>query len=147
MIKLFIPLLFAANLFALSPFSLEEIKSVNFKMIDKSKLISKQHLDARKSQVEMEMKNLNIQTKSEHFSNLIIKIQAEKLDHRYVLHISMFIVEESSPIRNKEQENMSITYYRDDFFSTNEKDINGDLKESIIDYLLNSFIEQYKEEN
>ncbi len=147
MVKIFLSLIIATNLFALSPFSLEGVKSVNLKVIDKSKLIPKHYLDTLKNQIEMELKNLGIQTHSKLFSNFIVKIQGDKIGEKYVLHISMFIVEESSPIRDKNQENMSITYYRDDFFNTTKKDLTADIKESIIDYLLFDMIEQYKEEN
>jgi len=147
MIKLFLALLISTNLFALSPFSLEGIKSVNIKVIDKSKLIPKYHLDSMKNQIEMELKNLDVKTSSDIFSNLIIKVQGDKIANSYAFHISMFIVEESSPVRDKKQENMSITYYKDDFFDTTDKTLIDDTKESMIDYLLGDFIEQYREEN
>jgi len=147
MIKLFLALLITTNLFALSPFSLEGIKSVNLKVLDQSKLVSKNQLDSLKNNIEMELKNLNIKTSSDLFSNFIVKIQGEKVNQQYILHISMFIVEESSPIRDKKQENMSITYYKDDFFTTNENSLSTDLKESVIGYLLYDLIEQYKVEN
>jgi len=147
MIKLFLALLITTNLFALSPFSLEGIKSVNLKVLDQSKLVSKNQLDSLKNNIEMELKNLDIKTSSDLFSNFIVKIQGEKVNQQYILHISMFIVEESSPIRDKKQENMSITYYKDDFFTTNENSLSTDLKESVIGYLLYDLIEQYKVEN
>lgn len=147
MLKQILPLLITVNLFALSPFSLEGIKSVNLKVIDKSQFIPKDKLDTIKNKIEMELKNLDIQTSSDIFSNFIVKIQGIKINDKYALHISMFIVEESSPIRNKNQENMSITYYKEDFFDTNEKDLHNDIKESIENYLLSDFLEQYKEEN
>jgi len=147
MIKLFLALLITTNLFALSPFSLEGINSVNLKVLDQSKLVSKNQLDSLKNNIEMELKNLDIKTSSDLFSNFIVKIQGEKVNQQYILHISMFIVEESSPIRDKKQENMSITYYKDDFFTTNENSLSTDLKESVIGYLLYDLIEQYKVEN
>lgn len=145
--KLVLALFITTNLFALSPFSLEGIQSVNIKVIDKSKLISEDHLDTIKNKVEMELKNVDIKTKSDIFSNFIIKIQGSTINDKYAFHISMFIVEESSPIRDAKQENMSITFYKDDFFDTTKKDLDMDIKESIIEYLLSDFIDQYKAEN
>ena len=145
--KLVLALLITTNIFALSPFSLEGIKDVNIKVIDKSKLIPEPHLDSMKNQIEMELKNLDIKTNSDIFSNLIIKVQGSNLQNNYAFHISMFIVEESSPVRDIKQKNMSITYYKDDFFNTIDKALVEDTKESIIEYLLGDFIEQYKEEN
>lgn len=147
MIKLLLPLILSVNLFALSPFSLEGIKSVNIKVIDKSKLINEKDLDILKLSLESELKKLKMRTSSDLFSNFIVKIQAIKLKEKIAFHTSMFIVEESAPIRDKSQENMSITYYKDDFFDTTHKDLHVDVKESILDYLLSDFIDQYKEEN
>jgi len=63
------------------------------------------------------------------------------------MHISMFIVEDTISARDKTTENMSITYYKDDFFDSNSKEIQVDIYESIIEYLLSDLMEQYKEEN
>jgi len=64
-----------------------------------------------------------------------------------VMHISMFIVEDTVSARDKTTETMSITYYKDDFFDSNSKEIQTDIYESIIHYLLSDFLEQFKEEN
>lgn len=140
-------LIFASNVFALTPFSLEGVKELNVKVLDKSKLTSEQTLDKIKTSVQTGLENLNIKTKSDQFSNFIVKIQGEKFDDRYALHISMFIVEESYPIRNEDQETMSITYYKEDFFETNHKTLQEDIFDSVIYYLLEDMADQYKAEN
>ena len=144
---IFIALLLVTNLFALSPFSLEGIKDVNLKVIDKSKLTTKENLEKIKYDIKYNLEKLGIKTTSEHFSNFIVKIQGIKLKEKYVMHISMFIVEDSIPTRNKSIENMSITYYRDDLFDSDSKEIQTDIYESVINYLLSDLLEQYKEEN
>ncbi len=140
-------LICTTNLFALSPFSLEGVKEVNIKVIDKSKFTNEQTLDKIKQNVQRELKNLNIKTKSEKFSNFIVKIQGKRFQAHYTLHISMFIVEESYPIRNKDQETMSITYYKEDFFATDHKTLQEDIYDSVIYYLLEDLADQYKVEN
>jgi hypothetical protein len=140
-------LIFASNVFALTPFSLEGVKELNIKVLDKSKLTSEQTLDKIKNSVQTGLKNLNIKTKSDKFSNFIVKIQGEKFDQQYALHISMFIVEESYPLRNKDQETMSITYYKEDFFESNHKTLQEDIFDSVIYYLLEDMSDQYKAEN
>ncbi len=144
---LFITFFLCTNLFALSPFSLEGIKDVNLKVIDKSKLTTKENLEKIKYDIKYNLEKLGIKTQSEHFSNFIVKIQGIKLKDKYVMHISMFIVEDSVPSRNKSIENMSITYYKDDLFDSNSKEIQTDIYESVINYLLSDLLEQYKEEN
>ena len=143
----FVTFLLLTNLLALSPFSLEGIHDVNLKVIDKSKLTTKENLEKIKYDLQYNLEKLDIKTKSENFSNLIVKIQGVKIKDSYVMHISMFIVEDSIPSRNKDLESMSITYYKDDFFDSDSKEIQIDIYESIINYLLSDFTEQYEEEN
>ncbi len=144
---LFITLFIVTNLFALSPFSLEGITEVNLKVIDKSKLTTKTNLEKITYDLEQTLDKLHIKTTTKHFSNFIVKIQGIQINEKYVMHISMFIVEDTIPTRNKSIENMGITYYKDDFFDSNSKEIQTDIYESVINYLLSDFIEQYKEEN
>ena len=144
---LFITIFIVTNLFALSPFSLEGITDVNLKVIDKSKLTSKTNLEKITYDLEQTLEKLHIKTTTKHFSNFIVKIQGIQINEKYVMHISMFIVEDTIPTRNKSIENMGITYYKDDFFDSNSKEIQTDIYESVINYLLSDFIEQYKEEN
>lgn len=140
-------LLFTTQLFALSPFSLEGVKELNIKILDKSKFTTEKNLDSIKEKVKTDLYNIGIKTKSDNFSNFIVKIQGEKFGEKYALHVSMFIVEETYPIRNKEQETMSITYYKDDFFETTSKELQVDIYDSVISYLLEDMLEQYKVEN
>jgi len=144
---LFITFFSLTGLFALSPFSLEGVNDVNLKVIDKSKLTTKENLEKIKHDLKYNLEKLGIKTKSDNFSNFIVKIQGMKTKTNYVMHISMFIVEDTISARDKTTENMSITYYKDDFFDSNSKEIQVDIYESIIEYLLSDLMEQYKEEN
>ncbi len=142
-----ITLFFLINSFAISPFSLEGVKDVNLKVIDKSKLTTKENLKKIKHDVKYTLEKLGIKTETENFSNFIVKIQGIKTKSNYIMHISMFIVEDTVPARDKNVENMSITYYKDDLFDSDTKEIQLDIYESIINYLLTDFYEQYQEEN
>ncbi len=147
MLKIFIAIFITTNVFALSPFSLEGIKDVNLKVMDKSKLTSEDNLNKIQYDVKSTLEKLGIKTKSVNFSNFIVKIQGVKAKDTYVMHISMFIVEDVHPSRDTSIENMSITYYKDDLFDTNKNDLQTDIYESVINYLLSDLIEQHKEEN
>jgi hypothetical protein len=135
------------NLYALSPFSLENIKEVNLKVIDKSQLTTKENLEKIKYDLKYNLEKLGIKTKSDNFSNFLVKIEGIKIKENYVMHISMFIVEDSIPLRNQDSVNMSITYYKDDLFDSNPKDIQIDIYESIINYLLSELKDQHIQEN
>lgn len=147
MLKYLAVLLLSTQLFAISPFSLEGIKELNIKVLDKSKFTSEKTLDRIKNKINDSLYDMGIKTKSDKFSNFIVKIQGEKFGEKYGIHVSMFIVEEAYPLRNKDQETMSITYYKDDFFDSNAKELQEDIYDSVINYLLEDMLEQYKEEN
>jgi hypothetical protein len=146
--SLTITLLFlTTHLFAISPFSLEGIKEFNIKVLDKSKFTTERNLTNIKKRIKTNLYNAGIKTKCDTFSNFVVKIQGGKFGEKYALHISMFIVEETYPLRNKKQETMSITYYKDDFFDSDEKELQMDIYDSVINYLLEDMLEQYKVEN
>lgn len=131
--------------FALSPFSLEGVKNINVKVFDKSKLLSKVLKQRMKKEIIEEFTKLGIQTQTEEFSNFIVKIQAVKIQTTYIVTVNLFIVEDIVPSRDKSLESMGITYKKDDFFTTDN--FEEGIYESVIDYLLFDFIEQYKDEN
>lgn len=147
MLKYFAILVLSTQLFAISPFSLEGIKELNIKVLDKSQFTSEKTLDKIKNKINDSLYDAGIKTKSDNFSNFIVKIQGEKFGKKYGIHISMFIVEEAYPLRNQKQETMSITYYKDDFFDSNAKDLQENIYDSVVNYLLDDMLEQYKEEN
>jgi hypothetical protein len=131
--------------FALTPFSLEGIQSVNIKLFDKSKLVSKELKQKIVHQIESEFTKLGIKTKSDNFSNFIVKIEAIQIEKTYAVNITMFLAEDVIPSRDQSLQSLGITYRKSDFFTT--QDLEEELYESIIDFLLFDFIEQYKDEN
>jgi len=133
------------NTFALSPFSLEGVKNVNVKLFDKSKLVSKKLKQKMVSTIKKEFSKLGIKTTSEEFSNFIVKIEAVKIQKTYVVNVSMFLVEDIIPSRDKNLESMGITYKKSDFFDT--EDFEADVYESVIEFLLFDLLEQYRDEN
>lgn len=145
--KIILILVISLNLFALSPFSLEDIKDVNLKFVDKTKLLSENTKNKIKDQLTKELTKVGIKTKSDNFSNFIVKVEGVSLGNNSIINITMFIVEDVVTLKNKPVEKMAITYYKTDLFDTNKDNLDVDIYESIIDYLLFDFIEQYIEEN
>lgn len=144
---LIIPLLLLVNSYAITPFSLEEFKEANVKILSKSSIIKKSFKQKLLKDLKTELKALNINTKSEHFSNLLIKIETVSLKQNIVVNVTLAIVEDVAPLRNKELTNMAITYRKNDMFDTTKENLETDIYESAIEYLLYDFIEQYQEEN
>lgn len=131
-------------IFAMSPFSLESIKSVNVKVIDKDKSLDEPSLKTLTQEVEKKLLSLGIQSSTKAFSNLIIKIQAIKTNAITVCHINLSLVENARIARSTPVEGIAIGYMKDDLFESD--DVKKDIADSI-KFLVDEFVEQYKEEN
>ncbi len=145
--KLFIIFIFTINAFAITPFSLEGFKEANVKFSCKSKAVSEEFKKSLKQQVIKELEKADIKTSSKEYSNFVVKIEILKVKDSFAVNASIFIVEDIIPARDKTLLSMGISYKKSDLFDTVKKDIERDIKESVIDYILFDFIEQYKEEN
>jgi len=127
-----------------TPFSLENVKSVNIVIADKRKVLQKQTILKIEKSVESKLQELGIKTQTDDFINFIIKIDTIKLEEQFAVYVSLFIVESVNPLRDKELENVAITYKQDDFFIADLLD--EEVYESAVEFLLYSFEEQYLEE-
>ena len=108
--------LLSSYCFALTPFSLEGFKQANVRVLYKGDLLKKSFLEKLQADVLSNIKNMGIKTSSKEFSNLLIKINIEEAGEEYAVLTSLFIVESVNPIRDKELQNIAITYKKDDFF-------------------------------
>lgn len=146
LIKLFLISTFLTSFsYAITPYSLEGIKSVNVKVFDKSKLVSKETIAKIHKDTETALKKMGIEVNNSEFLNFIIKIQAEKIHDMFFIHVSLFTIENVIPQRDKNLQSLAITYYIDDMFSA--KELESEVYDSAIEFLLSSFEEQYKAEN
>lgn len=132
-------------LFGITPFSVEKVKNINVKVVDKTKLLPAELKSKITKEIKSALANAGIVTQSDEFSNFIVKIEGIQVEKKHVVNISMFIIEDVFPLRDRENEAIAITYQKNDFFDTS--DLQTDVYESVIDYLLFDFLEQYREEN
>jgi hypothetical protein len=68
-----------------------------------------------------------------------------KIADKQFVQTSIMIVEDIKPVRDESLLTIAITYKKDDSFIAENLEV--DIYESIVDYLLEDFIEQYKAEN
>lgn len=137
--------LFTIYSYAITPFSLENIKELNVKVLNKKETISKILEEKIEKKIKEEFQKLGIKTDTNNYSNFLIKIKINKFDKITFVRTSISIVEDITPLRDKDIETIAITYKKDDSFEAENLEL--DIYESIIEYLLEEFIEQYKEEN
>lgn len=143
--KLLLILLSSVYLFAITPYSLENFKEVNIKVLNKKKTISKELEEKIENKIKKEFKKLGIESKTENYSNFLVKIKVNKIKDINFVNTSIFISEDVKPLRDQELVMMAITYRKSDSFEA--ENLEDDIYESVIEYLLEDFIEQYKEEN
>ena len=136
----------ALQLFAISPYNLEGLKAVNIKISDKGKLLSKDKKIELKKRLEDESTKLGIKVSNDEFSNLIIKIESVKLNTKYVLNVSLYVVENVNPSRNKKLQGLGVTYMSNDMFEV-EDDLEKEIDISIFKLLFDDFKKQHQEEN
>ena len=143
--KLFLLVFMFTYSFSISPYSLEGLKEMNIKVLNKKETISKELEKKIVDKIKIEFKKLGIKTESKKFSNFKIKIKIDKIKNIDFVRTAITVSEDVIPLRDKNIEMFAITYQKEDYFEAEE--LEADIYESIIDYLLVDFIDQYKEEN
>lgn len=144
LLKLCIFLAFSTALFAESPFSLESLSSVNVTVLNKHKRLNDAYVTALEKEIASKLSESGIGTATKHFSNFLIKIQEINVQNNSLMHVTLLLVENAHLKRPTGVDAIAITYSKDDFFET--KSAETDIKESIL-FLVDEFIDQYKEEN
>lgn len=132
------------SLFAISPFSLEEIRGVNITVLNKSGILDEPLVQSIEKQIAAHLLALGIATSSKRFSNLLIKLDHLKGTTPNVCHVTLSLVENGTFTRAKPIEALAISYTKDDLFECT--DVKKEIAESI-EFLVDEFIDQYKDEN
>lgn len=135
---------FSTVTYAESPFSLESLQSVNVTVLNKHKNLNELYVRSLEKEIESKLSEAGIGIATKHFSNFLIKIQEMKVQNTSYMHVTLSLVENAQLKRPKGVDAIAITYSKDDFFEA--KSMEPDVKESIL-FLVDEFIDQYKEEN
>lgn len=146
--KIFLSLLCAVfiqtALFAISPFSLEELRGVNITVLNKSGLLEESLAKEIEKKIAFKLLPLGIESSSKQFSNFLIKLDLIKSSTPNICHVTLSLIENGTFKRTKPIDALAISYTKNDLFEC--VDVQKEIVESI-DFLVDEFIEQYKEEN
>jgi hypothetical protein len=145
MLRLLLSLFCVFELFAATPFSLDNIERLNVHFINDSDHVSNTTITKMKAALTTTLNQAGIQTKGFNPNTLMIKIESISQNKTDFIHISMFIGEEVITHRKDKIGTFAITYMMSDFIDTDEPD--EDVYTSVTDFLISEFLEQYKEEN
>ncbi|MEE8589046.1 MAG: hypothetical protein V3S80_06860 [Sulfurimonadaceae bacterium] len=133
------------TLFATTPYNLEGIKALNVLVIDQSATISpeleKKISDGLKDKLE---KN-GIASKKDGVGALFVKITSTKIGKTTVAYINLGIGEEAEIDRSHKVKSFALTYSFDDMIES--ENIEADVYDSVMNFLIDEFLEQYHEDN
>lgn len=143
--KLILLVLLAVYSFAVTPFSLENLKEVNVKFLNKKNTISNELAQKITDKVKEKLEEVGIKTNSEKYSHFKMAIKIDKFGKTTFVRTTIMVQEDVQILRDKPFVSMALTYEKSDDFEA--EDLEKDIYESFVSYLLEDFIEQYKSEN
>ena len=143
--KLILLFFFAVYSYAITPYSLENIKELNIKFINKKDVIPKVLEEKITKEVKDKLESLGIKTTSDKYAYLKMTVKITNFDKIKFVRTSLVLQEDVKLQRDENFEAMAVTYQKNDEFEL--EDLEVDIYESFIKYLLDDFIEQYKSEN
>lgn len=141
------PLMLALHLtlFAAAPYNLEGIESLNVLVMDSSKTITPELKQKIEKELKEKLEKSGIRSKKEGVGALFVKIDALKSAKSTVVSIAFGVGEEAKIERAGTVESFVLSYSNDDFFESD--DVNADVYDSVVNYLMDEFLEQFRDDN
>jgi hypothetical protein len=139
-------LLFSQSvLFATTPYTLEGITALNVLVIDQSSTISPDTKEKIIAALKEKLDQNGIESKKDDVGALFVKISSTKIGKTTVAHITLGIGEEAEINRSHKVRSFVLAYSNDDMIES--ENIDADVYDSVINFLINEFLEQYHEDN
>ena len=138
-------LLTQTTLSATTPYNLEGLKSLNILILDLSDAIPLSLETRLKKDLIKELEANGIKTTKDGVGAMFVKMTTIKQKDRAVVYITLGVGEEGTIHRRKEIESFVGTYRCDDMIETQK--LEEDVYDSVINYLLSEFLEQFHEDN
>jgi len=133
------------SLLATTPFNLEGLKALNVLVIDQSNAISSQLEKRLLTDLCKNLEANGIKSSKDDVGTLFVKLMTIKVGEKSVVHISLGVGEESHVKRMEAVESYVLTYSFEDMIVT--EDINKEVYDTVMNYLLEEFLEQFHEDN
>lgn len=142
---LFILLFSQLALFAVTPFTLEGIKALNVLVIDNSKTISEETRVKILQGLQQKLEKNGIKSSKDGVGALFVKITSTKIGNTTVAYINMGIGEDAEIDRSPKVKSFVLSYSFDDMIESDN--IDADVYDSVMNFLINEFLEQYHDDN
>jgi len=138
-------LLTHTTLFATTPYNLEGLKSLNILILDLSDAIPPSLETRLAKDLKKELEANGIKTTKDGVGAMFVKMTTIKQNDHAVVYITLGVGEEGTIHRGKGIESFVVTYNYDDMIETQK--LEEDVYDSVINFLLEEFLEQYHEDN
>lgn len=138
---LYLPL----TLTAATPYNLEGIQALNVLVIDENKAISPQLKNKIADALKSKLEQNGIKSKKDGVGALFVKIFSTKVGKTSVVYISFGVGEESQIQRANKVDSFVLSYSNEDVIES--EDVDRDVYDSIVDFLMEEFLEQLRDDN
>lgn len=133
------------TLFATTPYNLEGIKALNVLVIDQSATISPELEKKISVGLKSKLEKNGIASKKDGVGAMFVKITSTKIGKTTVAYINLGIGEEAEIDRSHKVKSFALTYSFDDMIES--ENIEADVYDSVMNFLIEEFLEQYHEDN
>ncbi len=133
------------TLFATTPYNLEGIKALNVLVIDQSATISPELEKKISVGLKSKLEKNGIASKKDGVGAMFVKITSTKIGKTTVAYINLGIGEEAEIDRSHKVKSFALTYSFDDMIES--ENIEADVYDSVMNFLIDEFLEQYHEDN
>ncbi len=133
------------TLFATTPYTLEGISALNVLVIDQSNTVSVATREKILSGLKEKLEKNGIKSSKDGIGALFVKITSTKVANTTVAYINLGIGEDAEIDRSPKVKSFVLSYSFDDMIESNN--IDADVYDSVMNFLINEFLEQYHEDN
>ncbi len=133
------------TLFATTPYNLEGIKALNVLVQDQSETISPELEKRLVAELKEKLEQNGIKSKKDDVGALFVKITSTKVGKTTVAYINLGIGEEAEIVRSSKVKSFVLTYSYDDMIES--QNVEADVYDSVMNFLIEEFLEQYHEDN
>lgn len=142
---LFTILCLQLTLSAATPYTLEGITALNVLVIDHSKTISEETREKILQALQQKLEKNGIKSSKDGVGALFVKITSTKIGKTTVAYINMGIGEDAEIDRSPKVKSFVLSYSFDDMIES--ENIDADVYDSVMNFLINEFLEQYHDDN
>lgn len=133
------------SLMGATPYNLEGLYALNILVLDENDILTPAQEKRLKTALKTRLEENGIAGNKDGVGAVFLKLTALKMPKSSVVHLTLGVGEEAIVKRKSAVETYVLAYSLDDMIET--QNIEADVYESAINYLLDEFLEQFHEDN